>query len=188
MPTSTLTGRFGFRVGVRKACPDPVTKTPTINSYDLTHVTFDYQGKRVHAIHRAEEHWKIIARAVRAVPIPPGRPKRTVFVGGTLLLVRKDAHLIRKYTNKDTHRTLRPPSLSLRSPDFDRWFDDDAWQLQDVPEGPETTPWSSSQYDWHPMEKQLVLKKCKELKGNRPATVRYFQQDPLFAKNALGTF
>eukprot|EP00854_Cymbomonas_tetramitiformis_P017630 gene17630-20999_t len=90
--------------------------------------------------------------------------------------------------SQDKHRTLRPPSPSLRSPDFDRWFEDDAWETQDVPGTPGEMPsFPSSQYSWHPMEKQLALKKCRELNYNRPATIRHFQKDPLFAKSVLGT-
>ncbi|KAK3237883.1 hypothetical protein CYMTET_52073 [Cymbomonas tetramitiformis] len=155
MPSSTLTGRFGFRVRVQKTCPDPVKKTPTINAYGLNHVSFDEHGKRFHDTDRAEAHcWGILARAFRAASKPPGRRKRIALVGGTLKLVRKHENIIRRRLTMSKNNC---PFLS------------------------------SSHYAWHPMEKQMVMKKAMELHYNRPDTARYFQRDPLFADTVLAT-
>ncbi|KAK3273918.1 hypothetical protein CYMTET_17871 [Cymbomonas tetramitiformis] len=163
MPSSTLIGRFGFRVGVQKTCPDPVKKTPTITVTQLF-----------------ELH-----------PYDPVAESALRLVGGTLKLVRKDENIIRRYIYNNKQRSLRPPSLSLRSPrtpTFDRWFEEDSWELQEVDDAQEEVPFlSSSQYAWHPLERQMVLKKAKEPHYNRPATVRYFQRDPLFADTVLAT-
>ncbi|KAK3251732.1 hypothetical protein CYMTET_38934 [Cymbomonas tetramitiformis] len=184
LPQASIFSSLGVKRGVKSTNNDPVVRRPKLSDTEKKRGICggdDGSEEEQEELNEAEKRWQpVLYKAFQKSKVVVGRPKKTAFENGSLPFQKVDCKAIRAYVASRDYAVFPKRGAFESDEDFFLWLD----MEENNPELAQTAQTASSvdnfqkkTYRWSPLEIEVVMKKYKQLGGNKLATVRWFREN-----------